>query len=796
MEASTQLRTYASFVLRRRWWVLASVLAATVLLGVGVTRVYVEVDPEKQLPQDHPYIQAFHEIHRLFGDWNLVVIGVQPKNGATFTPTFLGKVKEITDRLAEVPGVVIPLLHSIAAPTTKYVAAGEDGLLVEPLMGEVPTTLAAAQEVRSRLFDDPSYVDTLVSHDGSALAIYATFELTPELPGYVNIHRAVLNVLQAADDGSLSYSLSGPVVIASSLSIYASQVAYFFPIALLVIGIIHYDAFRTWQAVALPLLTGLLAVVWALGLMGHLGVPLDPLNSTTPVLILAVGAGHAVQILKRYYEEFGRLGDSDAAIVESTARIGSVMIAAGTIAALSFFSLATLGTDSMRTFGIFTGFGIISALTIEMTMIPALRSVLSPPNRREWDNERRVHPWLDRALRHAARQLASPSSARTVLFVYLGIVLVATLLSTRIVVDTSFKRNFGLNDPVRIQDEMLNSLFAGTNSLIFTIEGPEDGTIAEPAALRGIDAFERRLEALPGVGKALSVVDVLKRLHRALKPDDELGELPDTKSLASQYLFLYTLSGGNDLATRVTPDNRIAKVVVMLHEDSTSYGEQIIARAREIATEQLPPGYKLQVAGSLASNAALTETMVRGKILNILQIGTITIVVAAIILRSVLGGLLVAVPLAIAVLINFGVMGALDVRLDIATAAVTAMAVGIGADYAVYFLFRIREEYIIDGEFEAALSRSLTTSGKAVLFVSTAVALGYAVLCLSGFRLFVQLGALVGLAMVTSSLATLIVLPALLTLISKTSWMHAVLGTPRPPEVSETEAPQRSSAGQ
>ena len=158
----------------------------------------------------------------------------------------------------------------------------------------------------------------------------------------------------------------------------------------------------------------------------------------------------------------------------------------------------------------------------------------------------------------------------------------------------------------------------------------------------------------------------------------------------------------------------------------------------------------MHVAGTLASNSALTETMVRGKILNVLQIGAITVLIATIVLRSFLAGLLVAVPLAIAVLINFGVMGAADIRLDVATSAVTAMAVGIGADYAVYFLFRMREEYARDGDFAAALRRSLTTSGKAILFVSSAVGLGYSVLCLSGFRLFVQLGALVGLAMVTS----------------------------------------------
>ena len=203
----------------------------------------------------------------------------------------------------------------------------------------------------------------------------------------------------------------------------------------------------------------------------------------------------------------------------------------------------------MRTFGIFTSFGILSVLVIEMTTIPALRAMLRPPRREEWATEDRIHPRLNRALRSTAERLASPVFARRVLVGYALVVLASVLLAQRIQVDTSFKRNFSPDDPVRQQDDLLNRLFAGTNVLLFTVEGPTEGAIAEPAALRGIDAFERRMEKLPGVGKAMSVVDTLKQLHHALNPEAGEDELPGSKDLATQYLFLYTLSGGNDLAT-------------------------------------------------------------------------------------------------------------------------------------------------------------------------------------------------------------------------------------------------------
>src|SRR5262249_37668438 len=144
--------------------------------------------------------------------------------------------------------------------------------------------------------------------------------------------------------------------------------------------------------------------------------------------------------------------------------------------------------------------------------------------------------------------------------------------------------------------------------------------------------------------------------------------------------------------TLVTQDNRIAKVVVLLRDDSTRFGKRMIERASRMLDEELPSGFRYRISGTLASNGALTETMVAGKLGNILQITVITIAIASIFLRSLLAGFLVAVPLALSVLINFAVMGAVAIPLDIMTSAVAAMAVGIGADYAVYFLFRLREE--------------------------------------------------------------------------------------------------------
>src|SRR6185436_11909834 len=145
----------------------------------------------------------------------------------------------------------------------------------------------------------------------------------------------------------------------------------------------------------------------------------------------------------------------------------------------------------------------------------------------------------------------------------------------------------------------------------------------------------------------------------------------------------------------------------------------------------------------------------------IVQVGVITFLVSAILLRSLVGGLLVVVPLVLTVIVSFGTMGMLGIPLDTMTAAISAMAIGIGADYAMYVLARVREEVGRYGDLDKGVAEAIRTSGKAVLFVSSAVAVGYATLALTGFSMHVYLGSLVALAMVVSSLSAIVVLPQL-----------------------------------
>jgi predicted RND superfamily exporter protein/outer membrane lipoprotein-sorting protein len=782
------MRRYVEWIIRHR----ALVIGVTVLFTSGliaqIKNLHVVIDPDRIFPQSHPYVETTNKVEEVFGAKYVIVIGITPREGDAFQPTVLAKVQRITAALLETPGVVRANLLSFAARRAKNIVGTGEGMEARPLMETVPHTPQAIAALRQAIHTNPAYVNIIVSQDERTAAI--AVELKQDHTGFRGMVGKVTAIVDRERDPSVEIAIAGQPVILSQLEKYSQRMGFLFPLALLIIGLIHYEAFRTVQGLILPLVTALLAVIWGLGVMGFSGVPMDMFNATTPILILAVAAGHAVQILKRYYEEYYRLrattqltphAANQQAVVEALTRIGPVMLTAGGVAVLGFLSLLVFSITSIRAFGIFTGLGILSALVLEMTFIPALRSYLPPPGEREQTREREERVW-DRITAGIAGWVVGPRRWR----IYAGAAALGALWlfgMTQVVIETSSKLYFSKSLPFQQDDLALNARLGGTNTIYVLIDGQETDAIKDPRVLRGMDAMQHFLEQQPHVGKTLSLADFIKRMNKALNGDDPAFDtIPDSRDLISQYLLLYSMSGEpGDFDSYVDYDYRLAKLSVFLKITSSTYLQELITKLNAFSATQFPNTVRIGFGGSLPIAAALNEVMVHSKILNMLQICGVVLLITAVVFRSLSAGVLVLIPLLFAVLGNFGLMGLTGITLNIPTSLISAMAVGMGADYAIYLIFRIREELARGVDEETAFRMAITTAGKAILFVASAVAGGYSVLLLSyGFYIHTWYAILIGSAMLVSSIASLTILPSLLL-----SFRPAfVFGASRPPLVA------------
>ena len=173
-------------------------------------------------------------------------------------------------------------------------------------------------------------------------------------------------------------------------------------------------------------------------------------------------------------------------------------------------------------------------------------------------------------------------------------------------------------------------------------------------------------------------------------------------------------------------------------------------------------GARYHFSGENFIQYAVDRLVVTGQMRSLSFSVLIVFILCTLIFRSLVGGLLSIIPIVVTVLANFAIMGTTGIPLDLGTALVANAAVGCGIDYAIHFINRYRVERGNGKEPIEAARETHLTSGKAITFNATAVALGFFVLVFSNFNPVIRLGVLTGLTMFIASFTALTVLPPLL----------------------------------
>jgi predicted RND superfamily exporter protein len=761
------MRNWIQLMIRCRKLVVFMTGLLTVLLLIQLKDLQIIIDPDNILPRDHHFVKTNDLIEETFGNKFTVVVAMTPKTGDIYQTQFLEKVKEITSKIENAPGAIKS--HIIATAKAKQIMLTPSGPIPVPILEKIPKTEQEMLSFKAALHSDPIFNRLLYSDDEKTTQVIAEFSKIEG--GFKAIEKNVRDAIAPSLDGTVEIEVGGLPIFLSALESFSERMGFLFPLALILIGLIHYEAFRTKQALILPLVTALLAVVWAVGGLGLMRQSFDVFNASTPILILAIAAGHAVQILKRYYEEFNIIKKAHStlsakevnfmAVEETLTKVGPVMVVACTVAALGFFSLVIFEIKTIRTFGLFTGFGVLSALIIELTFIPALRAMLPPPGEAETNREHQISFWdkivsfLYDLASHKRNRIYSASFVLLILF---------SLGAYWVKVDNSQKEYFLNSLQVKKDDFAINKKMAGTNVIYVLIDGKNPNSISDLATIQGIEKTQEFLNNQPQVGKTISINNFIKRMNQALNMENkDFYRIPeDPRSLGMLLQFFSEHGAPGEFDSWIDRDHKKAVIAAFIKTDSSAYIEDLTKKINSFAVNNFPSTVSVDIGGGAVNGVALNEVMIREKILNIVQILLAVFLVSSLVFRSFMAGLLILVPLIAAVVVNFGVMGLFSIPLQIATALVSAMAVGIGADYGIYMSYRMREELRKDQSEDVALNKAYLSAGKATLFVSSAVAGGFGILMISwGFLIHIWMGFLIATAMLTSSIAALTLFPAL-----------------------------------
>jgi predicted RND superfamily exporter protein len=204
-----------------------------------------------------------------------------------------------------------------------------------------------------------------------------------------------------------------------------------------------------------------------------------------------------------------------------------------------------------------------------------------------------------------------------------------------------------------------------------------------------------------------------------------------------------------------------------LRAQLTSDRSAVMGRAlRDIdayAAENLAPlGVETHASGTGRIVYAFVGEIISGQLRSLALGLVIVVLLAAFMSRSLTAGLFTVLPVAVATVLNFGLMGWFGVRLDVATALLSSMGIGIGVDYAIHFVFRYRRGRLAGMSPEAAMRETLSTSGVAIFYNAMVVLAGFLVLAASQFPPNRALGVLVSVNMLVCFLGTVTLLAAAL----------------------------------
>jgi predicted RND superfamily exporter protein len=748
------LRIYAGHIVRHPWRVLILSVLATAAVASGMSRLTVNLDLEQQLPADHPYVVVDRTVRKEFGGRNFVAIAVVPKSGSIWRPEVLRVVYDLTIDMLNAPGVIRQNVASLSSPYVR-VPRDHDGILTSDyLMKEPPADAAAVAAVRALYEQERLFKGTVVSEDERAALVLGDFyenaldEVAPTVGAIVAKYRSP----------ELEIALAGEPIYRHFESLIVRRQGYYFLGTVVAVLCALWLAFGQLQGVILPSVTALLSTAVAMGFMGYAGIPMNAWTASVPLIVVSVAAGHSAQMLKRYYEEYARCRERGAAVVESTAHIGMVMMAAGVTAGSGFAALALLGIPTLAQFGLGVACGIAAAVILEMSFMLALRVVW--PVGGASTGEGPLSRWLGYLLRPLA--VAVIATPRRVVLVFLAIAAVSVLGYPRLTSDIDAKTYWSETTRIGHDLRVFERHFPGTITLTILLEGPP-GSMRTPEAIAVMTGLQQAMAADPDVGRTSSVADIVRRTYEVFAPEEAGTGLPMDPALIGQ---LFMLADSPAFERYIDRGSTRAVVLGFLNRDDTAVTRRVMARLEDYVRRHPSPNIRVLLAGGVGPTVlALNEHTVRGKVLNIAVVFAVIFAVASVLLRTPVGGAYVAAPLAMALIVNLGFFSWSRVAFDMTGASIAAVGVSIGADYAIYALYRLREEHQRRASIDEALRAMMETTGRAVLFVALAISAGFAVYLVSDFYGFHILGVFVPLTMLSSSLTALTLLPALVLLL-------------------------------
>ena len=686
----------ANLIWRWRFPLSALCLGLSVLAASQLSSLAVSNSLEIWYPADDPELLNYRQFQRTYGNDEIVIAAVSRDDGfASEAATEL--IGSLTDDLLDIDGVatVISLVT-------------------------VPQSLGAA---RGRLLSDDGKTTALVLQ----MMVGETFE--------ARRHQILEDVAQAIEAHEMEARLAGYGVVFDGLNEESTTgtstlLVYAHGVMLVLLAVF----FRKWGAVAVTLLAVGNATLWTMGLYVVLGQKLSMITMVLPTLVLVIGIADCVHLLRSVAKQDRSLPQRERVVQGLAAVIGPCLLTSVTTAA-GFMALTTSGLPVVQTLGWFGGIGMLAAYVTSMIICTAGLS------------------WRGAEPKAAASKLdaiavglygVATRSPRSIIAVFVVILIGAGYGLSQLDTDTNSIGYLKKTHKVRQDSDFIEANLGPYVPVEFTVTAR--GDIVQGDNLDAIQQWQLEVTQMDAVGWSWSLVDALG-IERDERPSS-LGSDALRRRLArirqfSPVTTASMLAGDSELRVSFGAPIMSAGALNSLIED-------IVAKAA------LPPDLELKAAGYSPLYTRIVDELVWSQVRGFSAAIVLIVVLLGVAMRSWRRILLALPANVIPVALTLGLMGLTGIPLDVASATIATVILGLVVDDTVHILQPSGSAGIND-----SLKIAADRAGGTLLMTTIVLALGFLVLGLAEIRSVVWFGTLTSFAMITAILADLLLLPAL-----------------------------------
>ncbi len=764
------MQTILNFIKKHPLTVVLSILFLTVICLIPLTNLKLNTDIQGLIKTNSDTQQIKNEVLETKGEFVEDYTFVLQGEGVYTAETF-NTLEIVLDQLGEYEELNTPV------SVFDYLTIEKKGtrLAVAKLSSHkdgTPWTDQEVKEVEANIKNDNIAKGLLASKDGNALLFYFNNQnLGNKQERLINEWDEIIHQLDPYCD-----------VYILGLPIFDQRVEFYLfrdffvliVLCVIVILLIYFFSFRSFRAIIIPGLVSIIGLIWTMAFISIIGYELTVVTMITPCMVLILGSSYSIHMINEYFQIKGSTDSNKEDIILSANKIKGTILTASITTVIGFLSLLVCRLQAFRELAVSVSFGIALCAFLSVTFIPALLLLQKHPA------EKKIKNYKNGKLDKISCSCAKIVEKYWYLFVVLFILSIGGffVVHNQIETVTDYLAYFPQKDELVVDSKTFVKDFGGTEPFYITLQAPEGSKnyFNDPENLKKIYAFEESIKAdVPDIISIFSYTQYVAFLNKQYSGDTSI---PDSKGMIlfmskllnlvdnqiDSYLFDTLISEEGD---KITLSIRYYDYEL---DSLQSVGSAMrIVDATELYKDLLPNDIELVNWGGKINlskaNQAIREDQNKSNVLSFFLV----FFAVLIFFRSISISLYSLIPIGFAVTANYVFMYLTGIPFDMVTSVFGSITVGVGIDDALHYLIRyknIKKDNPTYGT-QMLVDSTLKATGKPIIITSISIICGMLVLLFASYSPIKYFGVLLSMALVNTTLATLLILPSYMVFINK-----------------------------